>query len=319
MARPRDSAGAPGLEHLERPDYADEMALVRAQRDRLVEATLTLAVGVRLWVTLLGSAVLLSRLDPVLALLPLFGLGRAVTGRKALALRLRVEQETAAPGRLREHLFALATSPGPAPEVRVFELGDELAARHRAVSRQVAAAWARHVGQRAALEIAGSLCFAVGYVGALERAGAADVAAALPKGLETQLGPSWEGGVELSGGQWQKLALARALMREAPLLTVFDEPTAALDAPTEHALFERLDATARSEASRGAVTLLVSHRFFTVRMADLIVVLDGGRVREMGSHAELMAAGGLYAELYTLQARAYRAPAASASPPSSHE
>jgi ATP-binding cassette, subfamily B, bacterial len=148
---------------------------------------------------------------------------------------------------------------------------------------------------------------------ALARAGAGDVVAALPRGLATQLGPAWEGGVDLSGGQWQQLALARALMREAPLLTVFDEPTAALDAPTEHALFERVAAAARSGAGRGAVTVLVSHRFSTVRTADLIVVLDGGRVRQLGSHAELVAAGGLYAELYDLQARAYR-DAAPASP-----
>jgi ATP-binding cassette subfamily B protein len=141
---------------------------------------------------------------------------------------------------------------------------------------------------------------------AVARAGAAEVVAALPRGLDTQLGPAWDGGVDLSGGEWQKLALARALMREDPLLTVFDEPTAALDAPTEHALFERVAAAARSGAGRGAVTLLVSHRFSTVRMADLIVVLGGGRIVEQGSHAELVAAGGLYAELYALQARAYR-------------
>jgi ABC-type multidrug transport system fused ATPase/permease subunit len=141
---------------------------------------------------------------------------------------------------------------------------------------------------------------------ALARAGAAEMAASLPRGLETQLGRAWPGGVELSGGQWQRLALGRALMRPGPLLVVFDEPTAALDAPTEHALFERFAAAARSGAHRGTVTLLVSHRFSTVRMADLIVVLDGGRVREVGSHEALTAAGGLYAELYELQAARYR-------------
>ena len=112
------------------------------------------------------------------------------------------------------------------------------------------------------------------------------------------------GGAELSGGQWQKLALARALMRDAPLLTVFDEPTAALDAPTEHALFERLAAAARRGDARGAVTVLVSHRFSTVRMADLIVVLDGSRVVEVGTHDDLMRRGGPYSELYSIQARA---------------
>ena len=141
---------------------------------------------------------------------------------------------------------------------------------------------------------------------ALDRAGATGVLAALPDGLETQLGTAWEGGVELSGGQWQRLALGRGLMRTDPLLVVFDEPTAALDAQTEHALFERIAAAARTGAGRGTVTLLVSHRFSTVRMADLIVVLDGGCVREQGSHAELLAADGLYAELYDLQSKAYR-------------
>ncbi|MPZ28739.1 MAG: ATP-binding cassette domain-containing protein [Micromonosporaceae bacterium] len=141
---------------------------------------------------------------------------------------------------------------------------------------------------------------------ALAAAGGTDLLAVLPAGLETQLGTRWEGGVDLSGGQWQKLALARGLRREDPLLVVFDEPTAALDPQTEHALFERFAAAARAGTAHGTVTLLVSHRFSTVRMADLIVVLDGGRVRETGSHAELVAAGGLYAELYQLQSRAYQ-------------
>jgi ATP-binding cassette subfamily B protein len=141
---------------------------------------------------------------------------------------------------------------------------------------------------------------------ALARAGGDDVPATLAAGLETQLGKAWEGGVELSGGQWQKLALGRAVMRPAPLLVVFDEPTAALDAQTEHALFERFAEAARSGQSAGTVTVLVTHRFSTVRMADLIVVLEGGRVAEQGSHQELLQRGGLYAELYELQSRVYR-------------
>jgi ATP-binding cassette subfamily B protein len=140
---------------------------------------------------------------------------------------------------------------------------------------------------------------------AVERAGAADVVQRLPAGLETQLGPTWPDGVEVSFGQWQKLALARGFMRDEPLLVVLDEPTAALDAETEHALFERYAAAARDSRSRGRITLLVSHRFSTVRMADLIVVLDGAKVAEYGTHDELIARNGPYSELYGIQAAAY--------------
>ena len=143
---------------------------------------------------------------------------------------------------------------------------------------------------------------------AIDRAGAGDVIARLPSGLDTQLGPTWPGGVEVSFGQWQKLALARGFMRDQPLLLVLDEPTAALDAETEHALFERYAAMARSTGANasGRITVLVSHRFSTVRMADLIVVLDGAHLGEVGTHEELMAKNGQYSELYTIQATAYR-------------
>jgi ATP-binding cassette subfamily B protein len=141
---------------------------------------------------------------------------------------------------------------------------------------------------------------------AVGRAGADDVVERLLSGLDTQLGPTWPQGVEVSFGQWQKLALARGFMRDEPLLLVLDEPTAALDAETEHALFERYANAAQTGAQSGRITLLVSHRFSTVRMADLIVVLDGARVVEVGSHEELMARAGQYAELYGIQAAAYR-------------
>jgi ATP-binding cassette subfamily B protein len=152
---------------------------------------------------------------------------------------------------------------------------------------------------------------------AILRAGAEDVVGRLKVGLETQLGPTWPEGVDVSFGQWQKLALARGFMRDHPLLLVLDEPTAALDAETEHALFERYAAAAHSVRNReptsavngsgdGRITILVSHRFSTVRMADLIVVLDGARVAEIGTHDELMARAGAYAELYNIQAKAYR-------------
>jgi ATP-binding cassette subfamily B protein len=143
-------------------------------------------------------------------------------------------------------------------------------------------------------------------LGAIDRAGANDVLSRLPSGLETQLGPTWPGGVDLSFGQWQKLALARGFMREQPLLLVLDEPTAALDAETEHALFERYAEAARGKTSDGRITILVSHRFSTVRMASLIVVLDGAKLVEAGSHEQLMAKGGQYSQLYGIQAAAYR-------------
>jgi ATP-binding cassette subfamily B protein len=139
---------------------------------------------------------------------------------------------------------------------------------------------------------------------AVARAGATEVISQLGAGLDTQLGPTWPGGVEVSFGQWQRVALARAFMRDRPLVLVLDEPTAALDAETEHALFERYAGAART--ADGRLTILVSHRFSTVRMASHIVVLQGARVAEVGTHDELMARGRQYAELYGIQAAAYR-------------
>jgi len=146
----------------------------------------------------------------------------------------------------------------------------------------------------------------VAVTSAVSRAGASEMVDELSSGLDTQLGPTWPGGVEVSFGQWQKLALARGFMRDEPLLVVLDEPTAALDAETEHALFERYAGAARVGRESGRVTILVSHRFSTVRMADLIVVLDGAHVVEVGRHEDLMARHGQYAELYSIQAAAYR-------------
>ncbi|MBB5375876.1 ATP-binding cassette subfamily B protein [Deinococcus metalli] len=137
-----------------------------------------------------------------------------------------------------------------------------------------------------------------GVQGAVQQAGAAFVDT-LPDGLDTPLGRLFQGGRQLSGGQWQRLALARLYFRGASVL-VFDEPTAALDAKAE---FETIQALREHAGER--ITLLISHRFSTVRLADQIVVLDGGVITESGTHAELMALGERYAALYTLQASGY--------------
>src|SRR5262245_45083715 len=122
----------------------------------------------------------------------------------------------------------------------------------------------------------------------------------LPLQYDQMLGRRFEGGVDLSGGEWQKVALARAYLREAQLL-ILDEPTAALDARSEFEVFKRF-----SELTRGRMAVLISHRFSTVRMADRILVLQGGELVEQGTHEALVAHGGLYAELFQLQAAGYR-------------
>ncbi len=136
---------------------------------------------------------------------------------------------------------------------------------------------------------------------AAERGGAAPVIAQLPKQLDTMLGGWFEAGHELSAGQWQKLAVARAFMRDAEVL-ILDEPTASIDAAAEAELFERFKALA---AERSAI--IISHRFSTVRLADRIAVLHDGRIHELGSHDELMRRNGRYAQLFQLQAKGYLA------------
>jgi ATP-binding cassette, subfamily B, bacterial len=127
-----------------------------------------------------------------------------------------------------------------------------------------------------------------------------DVIRKLPKRYEQILGSRFEGGVDLSGGEWQKLALARSYLRDAQLL-ILDEPTAALDARSEREVFQRF-----SELTNGKMSLLISHRFSTVRMVDRILVLDGGRITEQGPHESLVQTGGLYAEMFEMQAANYR-------------
>jgi ATP-binding cassette subfamily B protein len=135
---------------------------------------------------------------------------------------------------------------------------------------------------------------------AAERGGASELLATLPGGLQAPLGHWFEKGSELSGGQWQKVALARAFMREDADILVLDEPTAALDAASEHAVFERF-----RELAKGRTTIVISHRFPTVRMAKQILVLEHGKIVEQGSHDALLAQGGKYAHMFRLQAQGY--------------
>ncbi|MBI3973727.1 MAG: ABC transporter ATP-binding protein [Chloroflexi bacterium] len=498
------TAGIVGLEHHERPEYLDQMDLIHWERDGLGYMTNATVLAFMTALDLVGSAFLLARLHPALLLLPVFAGAPLWAGRRAEDLEQQAREATTETQRLKQDLFDLATSAAAGKEVRVFGLAPVLLARHAGARRQIIGVRRRAAWRGAVYGAAGSLVFAVGYVGAvalvllraaqglatpgdvllavtlaaqmngavqglastttqlvrtvklasrylwlvdyaerasrarpapvtkpasaslpanlaagitierlsfrypgtavpaladvslclpagsivalvgengagkttlvkllcrlyepesgsilvdgtdlrrfdvqawrvrlcavfqdfcrfefrardavgigdlqqlevtsavehaLARAGAADVVSALPDGLETQLGSAWPGGVDVSGGQWQKLALARALIRRTPLLLILDEPTTALDPHAEHALFERFAAAARNGKSQGAVTLLISHRFSTVRLADHIVVLDQGRVVEQGSHANLIRRRGLYAELYGVQASAYR-------------
>jgi ATP-binding cassette subfamily B protein len=137
-------------------------------------------------------------------------------------------------------------------------------------------------------------------VRAAEKGGANEVIDELPQGFETMLGHWFERGRELSGGQWQKIALGRAFMRDAEVL-VLDEPTAALDAEREYEIFQRF-----RQLTAGRIAILISHRFSTVRMADRIVVIENGALTELGSHADLLALGGTYARLFNKQAEGYR-------------
>lgn len=484
------TGGIPGIEHHERPDYADRIALVRQERRRIGFAAYVVALNVRIAVQLAGSVLLLVRLHPLLVALPAFAAVSFVTQSRAQRLVDSAAEETAGATRRRRELFDLLTAAPAGKEVRVFGLRDELLGRHRELAEDIDDQLDGAALRAAVLQGTGRIVFALGYVAsiglvlqrattggatagdvalaitlaavinnqvaqaaeefaylkrmiavgkhyvwlrdyavaaqpvladptrlperiteglrvdgvsfrypggdelvldsvsfdvpaggtvalvgengsgkttlaklllrmyepdegritldgvdirdldiiayrrrvsaafqdycrfefsvresvgvgdvgrigddpavldAIARAGADDVLTGRDVGLDLQLGRAW-GGVDLSGGQWQKLAVSRALMREEPSLLVFDEPSAALDPFSEHLLFERI------AAGRRGTTLLVSHRFSTVRMAESIVVLQGGHVTEAGTHDDLLALGGLYAELYTLQAQAY--------------
>ncbi len=493
------TAGIPTIEHHERPEYVRELDLLRDQGQLLAQTTNAVLLNFRTYIGVLGGALLLARIHPLMAVLPLCGLASAWTQKRATAWSEEGRERSHPHWLWQEHVRGLTIAPATAKEIRVFGLMDELIRRYAEEARiRTRIQFGANV-RGAALNVVGSLAFQVGYMGciglallravegeatvgdvllavtlatqmnglmfqvvewgnyldramraarrlmwlqdyadgaarrvvteplptperldhgvtlddlsfhypgtdkpilehvtlhlpagkmvalvgengagksslvkllcrfyepasgriladgvdvrhfdaaewqqrlsggfqdfarfellareavgvgdlaraedepavrtAVARGSADDVVGILPHGLATQLGKAWTDGVELSGGQWQKLALARGSMRDQPLLLVLDEPTAALDAQTEHALFTRYADAAHRGETAGGITLVVSHRFSTVRMADLIVVMDSCQVVESGSHAELMARGGLYAELYELQARAYR-------------
>ncbi len=142
---------------------------------------------------------------------------------------------------------------------------------------------------------------------AMASGGAEQLVAELPGGLDTQLGRSFSDGVDLSGGQWQRVGISRSMMRSQPLLLIMDEPSSALDADAEERIFlASMELSRRAKSERGAITILVSHRFASAKLADLVVVLDRGEIREMGAHDELLSLDGAYAAMYRQQADGYR-------------
>jgi len=483
------ASAAPSLELFERPDYLAELDALRERRRTLAGATASSLGLIRSGVLFIGIAVLLALVWPPLIAVPVLAIAPALADRYGARLTRRSDDEIADVRRLTGALFTLASTAGPARELRTFGITGALLDRHAAAGDEMNTASLRAATRAALCEAAGWICYAAGFgaaivllvlraahgqvstgsvvevvsllrraqrqvTGASNTAGSfaiasstadrllwledyvtaapsgatpparmtegirlkgvgfsypgqdtavlRDVNLTLPAGcavaivgpngagkstliklltgmyeptegritvdgadvtgsaawrgattgafqdharfvmsvgdgvgagdlpriddrdavrdaitragvpqfaqdLDVLLGAYIGGRADLSGGQWQRLALARGLMRAAPLLVVLDEPTASVDARGEAELFARYaDAAKRLGETTGTVTILVSHRFSTVHMADKIVVVDGGRVIETGSHDELMAAQGTYAELFSLQAAAYR-------------
>jgi ABC-type transport system involved in cytochrome bd biosynthesis fused ATPase/permease subunit len=300
----------PGIAHLEDPLVLDQIRIAQGVGGSGYTAgAAAVALGNKLpiWLQSGAYAVVLGHFQAWLAL-GYFAVqvGIAVINRREYLRTVQVAAQQTQTLRRSDYLRDLALTAGAAKEMRLYALADWLIGRYSSSWREsITAVWRdRHQGDARlrAAAIVGALAQVI-MLGALGWAG---VRGSISLTALTVFVGSVFGMGGLAALGLDDLALARASMRPAPLLLILDEPTAAIDALTEYALFERFREAARRGELQGAITLVVSHRFSTVRMADLIVVLDDGRIRERGSHDELMRNNGLYAELYRLQARAYR-------------
>jgi ATP-binding cassette subfamily B protein len=310
----------PTLEIHERPGRAEPTATVRGARGDIGAAFDRLLWLAGAALALIASAVLMASVVPVLAALPLFAVPAVLATQAADAKRGQAVRRAMPRTRLAGHLFTLATTAATGRETRLFGLASELRDRHReewdAGGRDIA-----RTDGRARVPVALAwLFFVLAYAAAITLMVRAGLAGDASLGLivaaiavTSQLTGQVQGLLTFTFWTLESLravrafldvvedgAVERAAMRQAPLLRVLDEPTASLDARAEEWLFQRYADLSRAD---GGVTVLVTHRFTTARAADLIVVLDGGRVVEVGTHDTLSQADGLYAELFRLQAR----------------
>ncbi len=299
----------PGISHLERPEYLAELEQLDQQRRMLASGPQQALALAQLLVITIGIVALLGTVYLPLALLPLAAVPPFLGDKRSVALRERSDKALAEPRRRAGALFTLASTAAPAKELRVFGLGEELLDRHAKLAAQLRRATIRVAIRGAIWSSLGWIIYALAFAGAIaviavraagHEASAGDVVLAVSLLRRAQLSVS-----QVSDTIGKLLTSARAARH---LIWLEDYA----ESEHQHATGQPAPARLHTQASRdaattaGAITLLISHRFSTVRMADLILVLDNGRVVEQGDHATLIADDGLYAELYELQARAYR-------------